>query len=265
MLRFFDLCQQLGGLKWLHTRMPASAWMQQADHVRPSSTLARLGGMNKNQDWRLRSSKLLWEAGGSAAYCLEAPANDVPLGIRHVPIAEGFSFKTCADKSGQRFVRRHLEKEYFVLQDVDVGQCLSASPPSFDLHLGSCDDAEAATWSWLKDRQQVQHVASQFCLDAGDEIKAIIYPCHEPVAQQKQRFTLAEANASLGWVMLMDGWADNGRKRYFERCLDSRPEPSMEIGPKPCSAAKAAGYYWTEVAAFVPTERKIWTDFERQV
>ncbi len=45
-------------------------------------------------------------------------------------------------------------------------------------------------------------VQTGYCFDAGNG-PPILYPCHEPKAQRKQRFQIVD---SPGWVQFMRGW-----------------------------------------------------------
>merc|ERR1712194_2923 len=96
--------------------------------------------------------------------------------------------------------------------------CLGGDMQQHQLKMVPC--GESQRWRWLKDREQVQHVQSNWCLDAADLVKPILYPCHEPRAQRKQRFNIVDDS---GYVLLKSGWEDNGRKRFFEQCLDHHP------------------------------------------
>lgn len=108
-------------------------------------------------------------------------------------------------------------------------------------------------WRELKAREQVQHVQSRWCMDAGDEVTPIAYPCHEPKAQRKQRFDIAG-----GGVRTKPGWEDNGRVRFFERCLDYAPKPGDEIFVEDCHHTKAQGIRWSRINVHEPEEWTLW-------
>merc|ERR1711907_425239 len=105
-----------------------------------------------------------------------------------------------------------------------------------------CSDDQR--WRWLQDREQVQHVASNWCLDAADEVKPILYPCHEPKAFRKQRFKVVD---DPGYILLHGGWEDNGRKRYFEQCLDYHPLQDVQVSVLKCETQKKRGISWARI------------------
>merc|ERR1711972_157646 len=146
-----------------------------------------------------------------------------------VPLSRRLNLRTCASKFGQRIHRAEVattgNDQTFLLRDADTAKCLSGGGASsafleHPVRFGPCSQAQR--WRELKDRGQLQHVTSRLCMDAGDEVTPILYPCHEPKAQRKQRFRVLDA---AGWVQLRSGWEGNGRKRYFEKCLDHSPDP----------------------------------------
>lgn len=222
---------------------------------------------NQNQVWQLRGGgKLVWEGmAGSAlkAFCVQeqqTPEGDSALGMRPVPVGRPLTLRTCSSKVGQRIRRHEVKDDSFLLRDADAGNCLgtvtSAGSNALEraLRLGECHDRQR--WRELKERDQMQHLATNLCIDAGagDETTPILYPCHEPKAQRKQRFRVLEA----GGVQLRSGWEDNGRKRYFEKCLDHAPEPLLEVTLQKCDDVRQRGVRWKKVGAHQPPETVLW-------
>mmetsp|Transcript_166364 Transcript_166364/g.534379 ORF Transcript_166364/g.534379 Transcript_166364/m.534379 type:complete len:928 (+) Transcript_166364:123-2906(+) len=212
---------------------------------------------NSNQIWQLQSGRLVWEgqAGGSFKAFCGHEARRGGLSFMELPEAQQLNLRTCTSKVGQRF-KRHQEDASgaFLLRDEDTGKCLGAilgGGMEHPLSLGECHDRQR--WRELADRGQVQHTSSKLCVDAGNEVTPIIYPCHEPKGGRKQRFRVVEAG-----LQLMSGWEDNGRKRYFEKCLDHSPEPPIEVAIESCSSAEGRGVRWSKVNPQVPLERKLW-------
>lgn len=211
-------------------------------------------GDNSNQLWQILDGSLVWPDKanmGVRAGCLDP----VPqLHLKAMKAAQRHpTFMTCVAKKGQR-LQRHAETGdgTFLLRDADSGDCLGASAPgSGALGIVPCEPKQR--WRELKEREQVQHVHSEWCLDAGDEVTPIAYPCHEPKAQRKQRFELV-----AGWVRTKPGWEDNGRVRFFERCLDYAPKSSPEIFVEDCSQTKAQGIRWSQVNVHDPEELTLW-------
>merc|ERR1711865_1202072 len=153
---------------------------------------------------------------------------------------------------GQRFQKQDERGGTYLLKDADSGDCLGANAPgSGALGLVPCSEKER--WTQLIDREQVQHVLSKWCLDAGDENTPIAYPCHEPKAQRKQRWEFVN-----GWVRTKPGWEDNGRVRFFERCLDYAPLPGPEMFIEDCQQAKSKGIRFTRIGEHDPEEQTLW-------
>lgn len=210
---------------------------------------------NANQVWHLHNDVLVWEGRLGASFknfCLHADIEGV--GFREVPSATRLNLRSCTSKLGQRF-RRHMEEKdgTFLLRDEDTGKCLGAlvsGGMEQPLMLGEC---QGHRWRELEDQGQVQHVGSKLCVDAGDEVTPIVYPCHEPTAGRKQKFRVVAAG-----LQLQSGWEDNGRKRYFEKCLDHTPEPPIEVNMANCDTATRQGVRWTKINPRVPIERRLW-------
>lgn len=210
---------------------------------------------NPNQMWSISGSHLIWE-GGPTNSCLHAVED--ALRFRSLPEPDPLSLAACADKPGQRIRRADVKSDgTFLLRDADTGKCLVARRgPELEtpLRLAGCDDNHR--FRELKDRNQVQHVATGFCFDSGAG-PPILYPCHEPKALRKQRFQIVD---SPGWVQFMRGWDDNGRKRFFERCLDHQPAPPRRTLLMSCHEAQQAKITWRRVNQQEPLEWQLWRE-----
>jgi len=211
---------------------------------------------NLNQVWRLRNNHLIWE-NGNTGICVDAKSNQAA--VKTVSVGGRYELKTCASKPGQRLQKRNARSDgTFEFYDPDANECLTAYGTvgvERQLRLGPCG-GDNVRWKFLKDRDQTQHVASQTCVDAGDETHPILYPCHQPRAGRKQKF---EPIDTPGWIQLMRGWEDNGRKRFFEKCLDRLPLPSTEVGVLQCAAAKRKGVRWSKYNVRTPPEWEMWS------
>jgi len=215
---------------------------------------------NQNQVWQLQHGKLIWEGQvqtGMRGYCLDMHASGASL--KEVPVAEHLRLRTCAPRRGQRLRRGDLDTDgTFLLRADGADKCLGTGSGSSGvlermLRLTRCRNDQR--WRELKGRNQVQHVASLLCIDAGNEVMPILYPCHEPTALRKQRFHVID---DPGWVQLQKGWEDNGRKRYFEQCLDHAPEADVEVIVEHCAEAEGKGVRWRRVGAHQPPEWQMW-------
>ncbi|CAE8657498.1 unnamed protein product, partial [Polarella glacialis] len=217
---------------------------------------------NPNQAWQIENARLLWE-GNSRQHCVHRDANHISL---QSSLHRRIQLASCADKIGQRLRQHDLKADgTFLLQDVDSPQkCLTslqgaiAGSLETSLRLARCHPRHR--FRALKERNQVQHVATGYCFDAGDEVTPILYPCHEPVAQRKQRFEVVD---STGLLRMMRGWEDNGRKVFFERCLDTSPQEPVKTSIEPCEKAKEAGIRWRRLNSREPEEAKLWREAKK--
>eukprot|EP00928_Gymnodinium_smaydae_P034707 TRINITY_DN24534_c0_g5_i1.p1 TRINITY_DN24534_c0_g5~~TRINITY_DN24534_c0_g5_i1.p1 ORF type:complete len:1060 (-),score=203.22 TRINITY_DN24534_c0_g5_i1:130-3252(-) len=215
---------------------------------------------NANQVWRFAAgSNLLWQGGDVCVGGPEEPKEKAK--------DQGYRLETCSAKNGQLFnveaAGADGSKAVFRLVDAASKRCLGAAasvPNKLEVSLQLEDCGAASLWKELKDTEQVQHVSSNLCLDGGDHEKPILYPCHAPKAAPTQRWKVME---KPGWVLQKGSWGDNGRKRYFERCLDSMPSPPLPAGLRDCKDVAAAGVEWERIGAFVPRERKFWEEAKK--
>lgn len=194
---------------------------------------------NRNQVFMIHADRLIWE-GPSKDLCI-----DQPHMLKDTNLQAGFmELKSCAAKAGQMLTKKDVDGEgSFLLWDKEIDKCLGIARRGAALEtpikMGPCSPSQR--WRVLQEpKSQVQHLSSGFCLDAGDEVRAILYPCHQPVGQRKQRFEVVDQldgnNAGFSWVRLKKGWDDNGRKRYFDRCLDYKPEPLKSLEVRACDS-----------------------------
>merc|ERR1711907_253222 len=89
---------------------------------------------------------------------------------------------------------------------------------------------------------------TNLCLDANDYNKATFSSCHYG---QTQKWKVDESNI---WVKVRHAWGDNGRQRFFERCLDSKPEAPVVVSVQPCEATHERGVSWTRINSREPPE-----------
>jgi len=174
--------------------------------------------------------------------------------------------RTCAALEGQRFVREATAADgSFLLRAAAInGTCLAANmhkagpfgAASKSLILAQC--AQMNRWRLRRQSgqpDQLLHVASGSCLDAGDEKKPMLYPCHTGTVARKQRF---EVVGPFSWVRLRAAWEDNGRRRFFELCLDHSTEPPLDVALQQCDAVRERGVRWRLLNQQVPPETRLW-------
>merc|ERR1711988_1536882 len=90
------------------------------------------------------------------------------------------------------------------------------------------------------------------CLDAGDYHTPSFQGCR---GGRTQRW---KADEKAGWVKVLHAWEDNGRRRYFERCLDSKLASTVIISVQPCATAVERGVRWTRISSREPVEARLW-------
>merc|ERR1740121_151473 len=202
-----------------------------------------------NQVWHIRDNRLVWEGRGNVV-----SIDFVELPHKAKQRQGEFTLQTCTPKPGQR-LQRHDENGngHFLLKDPDHQVCLIKKGKD-QLAMGIC--GEDQRWMAHTSTEQVQHVASGLCIDAGAREKSpVLYPCHKPTASRKQRFSFVE---EPGWIKFAGTWGDNGRKRWFEKCLDHLPEEPVGITVQRCQTARKSGTHWEKLHAHAPLERRLW-------
>jgi len=217
---------------------------------------------NLNQVWDVAmSGRLVWKGNQASTHCVSSPP-EPPKADK----TSDYSLASCSPKAGQLLHRDaggHADGTFMLVAN-NSKQCLGLAPPDagvVERRLKSVPCHSADRWRELPQSEQVQHVSTTFCLDAGPGSDSpIVYPCHTPKAQHTQRWQVVD---NPGWVLLKEDWADNGRKRYFERCLDSLPETPIPAGLRECERTKSMGIRWTKIGIRVPRERELWDKAEK--
>jgi len=214
---------------------------------------------NMNQVWTVEDGKLLWRAEGQtvegSCASFKAAETQTPVASLASFFIKGqFELQTCVSKTGQLWRRHDLRGDgTFLLLSRDSGQCLVKSG-RIGLGYGACGDDDR--WRELKDREQVQHVGSTYCIDSGDRLQyPTLYDCHQPKAMQSQRFHIVEP---VGWLQNKPTWFDNGRKRIFEKCVDGAPAARVEVAVQHCDAVRRHGVRWERHNSHEPIERRLW-------
>merc|ERR1712032_188185 len=205
-----------------------------------------------NQVWHNRDGQLAFQTPkGDQGYCI-----DIAYKRTQLPTGEA-SWRTCTPKAGQLLKRHDVRDGTFLLRSPDSLQCLIAEVSRRQLRMGPCDEQQR--WRSLEDRQQVQHAQSGQCIDAHNEATPLLYPCHESTGR-KQRIRIVD---DPGWVQFQGGWEDNGRRRWFEKCLDFQPQDDIPVSLQPCDTAKRRNVRWTRIGIRTPPETEIWRTAEK--
>jgi len=219
---------------------------------------------NANQVFHVRDGQLTWEGGPSGGFCVDADAQaTVREQMKELSPGSGrMSLKNCASKKGQRLKREDQRPDgTFLVRDLDSSSCLgTSSPPGSEarLELVACDDTQR--WTEMKQRSQVKHVGTHTCLDAWDFQSAILYACHQGITQRKQMF---EVVGEPGFLRLKRAVEDNGRRHFYEKCLDYAPVLKPHASIHRCSSTIARGIFWEKINVFNPPEWQLWENAEK--
>merc|ERR1712110_773122 len=108
-------------------------------------------------------------------------------------------------------------------------------------------------WRASQGAGRFRHVTSGLCLeDSGGMVTA--RPCNSGWTQAFEYAT------DMGAVRIHRSWADNGRQRHFERCLDREPRASrpVRLAIRSCPSTRRLGVHWERIGSIVPEEIKAW-------
>jgi len=200
---------------------------------------------NVNQLWEIDDGQLVWPGTQKASgFCV-----DVVKQERETEKRGGLWMEMCADKEGQR-IRKYgeLSDGTFLLRDGDSGKCVGRLVTG-DLDLVECGKSQL----WRTTTNGLAHVDSKDCLWSSYNGKAGIKKCHVPGRQQ--RFSLV---GTPGVAQQHTGYADNGRQRFHEQCLDYLPATRINVVLQDCAGAQTHGVRWTAIGMRVPLERTVW-------
>mmetsp|Transcript_55114 Transcript_55114/g.178541 ORF Transcript_55114/g.178541 Transcript_55114/m.178541 type:complete len:261 (+) Transcript_55114:2110-2892(+) len=210
---------------------------------------------NYNQVWHIKDGHLIWRQGH---HDLRVDAKPLPPKDRQHPKGT-LTMQTCVPKPGQRLRRDKLDQDgTFLLRDADNGGCLINNGRD-ELAIGECSADQR--WRELVQSEQVQHVSTGNCIDSGaGESRPILYACHKPRTSRKQKFKLVD---TPGWIQMEGTWGDNGRKRWFEKCLDHMPAEPISVTVQKCQRTEKQGTRWEKLHAEQPLERRLWEQAEK--
>jgi hypothetical protein len=213
--------------------------------------------LNRNQIWHLRKGHLTWgEHHNYMAVDFQIKPED---GITHDK-RHNIRLEPCADKKGQH-IRKYDVKESdgtFMLRDEDTKQCLGFPHFVEMQHLLGYTNCEDGEHRWKEDprthafkflrKDENDHLD---CLDANDYVFPKLMRCN---GGRTQRWKADDH----GWLKLRHSVEDNGRRRFFERCIDSEPEEHTIVSVQPCDVTKFRGVRWTRINSRTPPETEEW-------
>lgn len=204
---------------------------------------------NFNQVWHIEQGHLVWKAKRSTN---PPKAVELQVAPKRGNDASLIHLRTCSDKNGQRLRKHNVDGGSFALRDEDTKQCLGddGRTDRTTLHLVDCGSAHR--FKEGPHPQTFNLVGTNKCLDANDYDVPHLRPCR---GGRTQRF---EVDEKLGWVRVRHSWEDNGRRRFYERCLDSLAVAPLVVSVQPCDATAAGGIRWKRVNSRVPIETMIW-------
>lgn len=212
--------------------------------------------------WHFEDGLLVWHV-DRKGYCVDIHAHKANLETMPIPV-DGPTFQTCASKPGQRFRKGdpHSDGSFQLLDDSDPTKCLCGSSGSawtkFDSSsvrpwLCSCESWPAERWVEDRQKEQIRHAQTGNCLTAGRG-QPTVSPCTDYVhARDAQRFQYIE---KPGWLQKKGIWGDNGRKRWFETCLDFHAVPRTKLSIRRCQQNSAMQF--EKLGARTPPEWQMW-------
>jgi len=219
---------------------------------------------NPNQIWHIRGGQLAWQAAHNAqGYCVDIAylQGQLPPVVPTVGTGEA-SWRTCAPTPGQRLDRHDAHSGTFLLRNPDSLQCLRSEVPGAPLQMGPCDEHQR--WRALEDRKQVLHVHSEQCIAARTQAKPSLTRCTSaPTDHRAGRYEHVLIVDDPGWIQMQGGWADNGRVRWFEKCIDFQPQSDIQVSLQQCDKTKARNVRWTRIGVRTPPETEIWRNAEK--
>lgn len=214
---------------------------------------------NPNQIYAVdNGTAFIWRAGMAGTSCID--------------VASTVALAHCAAPSGgvptnQLFQKRNIHEDgTFELHQGGSGFCLGylareglEEDGGDRIMVYSIPCSGAVSQRWVNDGGRLRNVELDLCMDANDMLSPILYSCYSlGELPAMQHFKLYDN----GWVFLPRSWADNGRKRYPAKCLDSRPAPGMDVVPQNCDEVKQRGAKWVKLWEEIPLETRLFMDAE---
>lgn len=211
---------------------------------------------NMNQVWWVSKGHLVWQRGAHPEdRHLVGFAEDLKK-ERSATAGETW-LRTCSDKRGQRFRRSDTSDDStFLLRDADSDRCLGL--PAKDGHnyqarnlvVTQCDTAVR----WKEDSGNLLLTVNEgWCLDATQNYdRPTLMSCY---GGRTQKWKVDDAK---GWVKVLHAWEDNGRRRYYERCIDYEPVDPVDVSVQSCTTTLAKGVRWTRLHPRESREHALW-------
>lgn len=203
---------------------------------------------NLNQVWQIQDGRLQW---GRKLQCVTA------VGVSEKNKGSGVQLRTCVPKDGQRYLKKEARDDGSCLLSSFDGQGCLAVEDGKKLVLGEC--IEEQRWKFpIGNLTELRHVRSNLCLDTPGRIRETVglRRCRPQVHSWDQAFSFVEGP---GWIRIESRWGDNGRIRWFEKCIDFKPVEPIPVEIGSCSAKEE----WERLHPSVPPERAIWDHAEK--
>lgn len=206
--------------------------------------------MNMNQVWHIKDGRLSWNVPHQEPRTLAVDFQVAP--ILKSSEDNAVALHTCSGKEGQRIRKHDIQVDgSFSLRDEDSELCIGAAVlQRQSLRIGPCSSAHRFTEDARGHLFKIAALGE--CLDANDYQHPEVRRCH---GSRTQHF---QADEKAGWVKVVHGVEDNGRKRYYEKCLDSKPEHPVVLSIQPCDATAERGVRWKRINSREPLEATIW-------
>jgi hypothetical protein len=214
--------------------------------------------LNKNQIWHLRKGRLTWgEHHNHLAVDYQVkPEDGAERDGRHK-----IRLEPCNNKKGQRLRKHDVNADgTFLIKDEDTKLCIGFPHFVESGHFLAFSDCADSNHRWKenpKTHGQLEYLRhdennQRVCLDANDYTFPKLMKCH---GGKTQHWKVDEEH---GWLKLRHAVEDNGRRRFFERCIDSDPDEHIVVSVQPCDIARQRKVRWSRINSRIPPETVAW-------
>merc|ERR1712176_1653937 len=138
----------------------------------------------------------------------------------------------------------------------DKRQSLAYGSEIFAVVLTHCNGSTSMLWQAFG-AGRLMNIEAKLCMDANDMVTPILITCYDTSNNVlTQHFELHKN----GKIEVPRSWADNGRKQYPAKCLDSKPVAPAPLTTLPCDMVKRKKTVWEKVWEETPLETRLFQE-----